>query len=138
MPQYDLYHDVVKRALTKDGWAITDDPFTLEYEDLRLYADLGAEKLFAAIKQTRKIVVEVKVFGGASLVTDLQKTLGQYGMYRSLLRRVAPERSLYLAITQDIYQDFFQRPAIQAIVADHQLELFTFNPDTEEILAWIS
>ena len=35
----------VKNALVKDGWVITDDPFTLEYKGLRVYADLGAEKL---------------------------------------------------------------------------------------------
>ncbi|MEM9214991.1 MAG: element excision factor XisH family protein [Cyanobacteria bacterium P01_F01_bin.150] len=138
MPQYDLYHDAVKRALVKDGWTITDDPFTLEYDDLRLYADLGAEKLFAAIKQTRRIVVEVKVFGGVSLITELQKTLGQYGMYRSIIRRIAPERTLYLAVTQDVYQDFFRRPAIKDIVSDHRLEILTFDPDIEEVLSWIN
>ncbi|NEO26120.1 MAG: hypothetical protein F6K03_04290 [Kamptonema sp. SIO4C4] len=39
-------------------------------------------------------------------------------MYRSLLRRLSPERQLYLAISEDIYQDFFQQPAIQDIVSD--------------------
>ncbi|MCP5029653.1 MAG: fatty-acid synthase, partial [Actinomycetia bacterium] len=29
MPAKDLYHDVVKNALVKDGWEITHDPLTL-------------------------------------------------------------------------------------------------------------
>ncbi len=73
MPQYDFYHNTVKIALLKDGWIITDDPFTIEFEGVRLYADLGAEKLFSAEKSDLKIAVEVKVFAGPSLITDLQK-----------------------------------------------------------------
>lgn len=57
MHQHDLYHDEVKNALSKDGWTITDDPYTLEYKGLRLYADLGAEKLLAAQKSEQKIAI---------------------------------------------------------------------------------
>jgi XisH protein len=60
MPKYDVYHEPVKRALIKDGWTITADPYVLSYKGLRLYADLGAEKPIAAEKSDRKIVVEIK------------------------------------------------------------------------------
>ena len=96
MPQYDLYHDTVKNALVKDGWIITDDPFTIEFKGVYLYADLGAEKLLAAEKSEHKIVVEIKVFNSPSLMTELEKAVGQYGIYRTFLRRVNPERKLYL------------------------------------------
>lgn len=68
MPKYDLYHNTVKNALIKDGWVITDDPFVIEFKGLRLYADIGAEKLLAAEKFERKIVIEIKVFNSHSLV----------------------------------------------------------------------
>ena len=29
MAAKDIYHDVVKQALIKDGWIITDEPLTL-------------------------------------------------------------------------------------------------------------
>ncbi|WP_307731203.1 element excision factor XisH family protein [Microseira wollei] len=138
MPQYDFYHFNVRNALIKDGWTITDDPFKIEYEDIKLYADLGAEKIFAAEKCERKIVVEIKVFNSPSLITELQKTLGQYSIYRSYLKRTNPERKLYLAIGIDIYQDFFQRPSIQVIIEDYDLKIIVFNPDTEEIIQWTS
>ena len=138
MPQYDLYHETVKRALVKDGWVITDDPFTIEFKGLRLYADLGAEKLFSAEKRDCKIVIEVKVFNSPSLVTELEKAVGQYGIYRTLLKRVSPERRLYLAIAQDIHQDFFRRPAIEEIITDQQIHLLVFEPKLEEIVEWIS
>jgi hypothetical protein len=43
MPAADQIHDAVKRALVKDGWTITDDPYVIRYEDATLYADLAAE-----------------------------------------------------------------------------------------------
>jgi hypothetical protein len=84
MPARDFYHDTVKNVLIKDGWTITHDSFPLRYGIRRLYADLGAEKLFAAAKASRKIVVEVKSFSGPSEVIDLQEALGAYGMYRHI------------------------------------------------------
>lgn len=138
MPQYDFYHNKVKKALIKDGWTITDDPFTIQYKGLRLYADLGAEKLLAAKKKDEKIVIEIKVFNSPSLITELEKTLGQYNIYLSLLKRVNPERKLYLAIAEDVYEDFFQKPAIRDILSDYVLNYLIFNPDKEVIVRWIN
>src|SRR5437016_3475946 len=129
MPAKDLYHNSVKTALVKDGWVITDDPFTIEFKGLRLYADLGAERPIAALKDGRRIVVEIKVFSSPSPITELERAVGQYGIYRTLLKRTDPGRELYLAIAEDIYRDFFQQPAIQEIVADHQISLLVFAPD---------
>jgi hypothetical protein len=138
MPQYDLYHNTVKNALVKDGWTITDDPFVIEFKGLRLYADLGAEKLLDTGKSECKVVIEIKVFNSPSLVTELEKAVGQYTIYRIFLKKVNPERKLYLAIANDVYQDFFQRPAIQEIITDQKIQLIVFNPNLEEIIQWIS
>lgn len=137
MAQLDFYHPHVRVSLIKDGWEITHDPFVLEFEERRLYADLGAEKPIAAQKESKKIVVEVKVFSAPSMMTELEKTLGQYGIYRTFLRRTSPERSLYLAIPVDVYQSFFQEKAIQAVVADYELNLLVFDPELEEVVEWI-
>ncbi len=40
----DIIHDAVKNALIKDGWLITHDPFIVQYEDARVFIDLGAER----------------------------------------------------------------------------------------------
>ena len=138
MPRLDLYHETVRRALEKDGWRVTNDPYTIEFEDLRVFADLGAEKIFAAEREGRKIVVEVKVFGSVSLVNDFEKALGQYNLYRSLLKLTDAERELFLAVTEEIYERFFRRGSIQAVIADQQIKLFVFAPEREEILQWIS
>ncbi|QXE25513.1 fdxN element excision controlling factor XisH [Richelia sinica FACHB-800] len=48
MPAKDIYHDAVKNALIKDGWAILADPYIIEYEDDNFFADLLAEKTLLA------------------------------------------------------------------------------------------
>lgn len=50
MPAKDIYHNIVRTALEKDGWVITDDPFKLKCGTKDLYVDLGAQKLLAAQK----------------------------------------------------------------------------------------
>lgn len=137
MPRYDLYHNQVKQALIKEGWQITDDPFTLDYKGIRLYADLGAERIFAAQKDLEKIVVEIKVFNSPSLMIELEKAIGQYNVYRSFLKRLEPQRRLYLAIPDDVYQDFFSLEPIQEVISDQLVFLIVFNPELEVINQWI-
>ncbi len=107
MPRTDLYHDVVRVALVKDGWTITHDPFTVEFEDLTVYADLGAERLIAAQRDAQKIAIEIKVFRSPSPVTELERAVGQYYLYLTFLTRLEPDRLLYLAIPERIYDSFF-------------------------------
>jgi hypothetical protein len=138
MPPRDLYHGVVKAALVHDGWTITDDPFTMKLGRFRLFADLGAEKLVAAEKAGRRIVVEIKVFGGPSPVAALEQAVGQYGVYRSALKRVNPPRELFLAIAESVYLDVFGEPEIQDVIADHGIKLLVIDPERGEIVQWIS
>ncbi|QSJ14809.1 hypothetical protein JYQ62_23315 [Nostoc sp. UHCC 0702] len=69
-------------------------------------------------------------------IYNLYIALGQTLTYRSALRRKYPDRVLYLAISEDIYQDFFIRPFIQEIIAEHKLKLLIFAPITKEVLLW--
>ncbi len=64
----DHYHQLVKQALTADGWTITDDPLYLDLASTTLEVDLGAERLIAAEKGKEKIAVEIKSFLGNSTV----------------------------------------------------------------------
>jgi hypothetical protein len=109
MPSRDIYHDTVKTALTKDGWRITHDPFPLSYGVRRLYADLGAEKLFTAEKASRKIVVEVKSFRSPSEVEDLREAIGSYSLYHHILADTHPDWELYLAIPYDAFESVFRQ-----------------------------
>ncbi|NEP08918.1 MAG: XisH protein [Symploca sp. SIO2C1] len=137
MPAKDIYHNAVKNALVKDGWTITADPYFLKYEDAELYADLAAEKPIAAERQGHKIVVEIKSFVGRSLMYDFHSALGQYIVYRNLIELTAPEYTLYLAIDDAVYKDFFQRKSIQVITQENQLLLMLVDMKKEKILQWI-
>jgi hypothetical protein len=59
MPATDTYHQVVKNALTKDGWIITHDPYTLAFGQRNVFVDLGAERVLAAEKGQEKIAIEI-------------------------------------------------------------------------------
>ncbi|MBD2552725.1 XisH family protein [Limnothrix sp. FACHB-708] len=136
MSRRDLYHDTVRNALEKDGWTITHDPLPLGDQELLVFADLGAEKLLAAQRGLQKIAVEVKVLGGVSTITELQKAIGQYGLYRYLLERDEPERRLYLAVPQEIYSEYFSKEVIQGWLIREQIQLLIFDPELE-VLQWL-
>jgi XisH protein len=138
MPRLDTYHDTVRLALIKDGWKITHDPLTIEFEDLTIYADLGAEKFIAAEKAEKKIAIEIKAFLSPSPVTELERATGQYYLYSTFIAKQEPQRILYLAIPERIYYNFFQRPSIQLFIEERELIFFVFNPELEEIVLWKS
>ena len=138
MPRYDAHHEVVKTALVKDGWTITHDPFVISVGGRRLLADLGAEKVMNTLSQAEKVVIEIKVLDGASLVNDLHRATGQYQNYRSLLRHLKSERKLYLAIPVKVYEEEVGDEMIQTIISDQQILLLIFDPEKEEIVQWIN
>ncbi|WP_309235859.1 element excision factor XisH family protein [Planktothrix sp. FACHB-1365] len=45
---------------------------------------------------------------------------------------------MYLAIKDEIYDTFFQRKSIQAVVKLNQVALLVVNTDKEEIVQWIN
>ena len=98
---------------------------------------MGAERIFAAQKDLEKILVEIKVFNSPSLMIELEKAIGQYNVYRSFLKRLEPQRRLYLAIPDDVYQDFFSLEPIQEVISDQLVFLIVFNPELEVINQWI-
>lgn len=137
MPAFDAIHDPVKNALRKDGWSITDDPYTIVFDDLTLFADLGAERPFSAVQGDRKLVIEAKSFRGPSRIQDFKLALGQYLLYRALLEIEAPDRELYLAVGSDPYETVIKQPAIQVVIQRYQVMLLVVDIEKEEVLQWI-
>ena len=137
MARRDIYHDTVKRALQKDGWTITHDPFPLQIGKKRLSADLGAERLISAEKGIQKIVVEVKCFVGKSDVKDLEQALGQYVLYRQILNEMGIERILYLAVSRPTFNSVFTIELGQVLLKNQIIRLIVFDEEREAIAQWI-
>ena len=137
MPAKDLYHDNVKNALVKDGWTVTHDPYMMSLGKKDLYIDLGAEKLFAAEKDERKIAVEVKSFVGRSDVQDLRNALGQFVLYRHALYEKEPDRELFLAVPESVFIEVFQEPIGEILIRKGEVRLIVFDKAREEIQRWV-
>ena len=104
-----------------------------------MHLDLGAERVLAAEKGIRKIAVEIKTFAGASLIADLEDAVGQYVVYRIALRRVEPERELFMAVPQPIVENQFrERELWKAFLSDEGGKVLGYNVEREEITEWLT
>ncbi len=135
----DLVHQAVKKALVKDDWLITDDPYTISFGGVNMAVDLGAEKLIAATKDNQKIAVEIKSFlEKSSAISEFHTALGQFINYRAVIKRKEPERVLFLAVPDFTYDTFFSLEFPQLMIRENQLKLIIFEPNKEIIISWIN
>jgi hypothetical protein len=139
MSRKDKFHEAIRRALEKENWLITHDPFIIQIsETVKLKIDLGAETVIAAQRNTDKIAVEVKNFATDSEISEFHTALGQYLNYLQALETKEPDRVLYLAVPQETYNDFFQIPFIQNSLKRHSVNLISYSPLQETIVQWIN
>ncbi|MEH2294565.1 XisH family protein [Nostoc sp.] len=139
MSAKDVFHEVVKTALQKDGWQITNDPLTISVGGVNLSIDLAAEKLIAAEREGQKIAVEVKSFlERSSAISEFHTALGQFINYRGALRRRQPERVLYLAVPLTTYKTFFQLDFPKEMIAENQVKMLIYDVEQEVIFQWIN
>jgi hypothetical protein len=134
----DLYHQVVKQALQKEGWIITHDPYSLKDWDPDWEIDLGAEKIIGAEKQNQKIAVEVKSFVEISFAYEFHKALGQYLNYHAGLQELDKERVLFLAVPLSVWETDFQRKGIQFSIHFYRVKILIYNTDLNAIESWIN
>jgi len=137
MPARDIFHDCVKKALVKDAWTVTHDPFSLRIGQKDLFIDLGAEKLLAAEKNNQRIAVEIKSFISPSGMRDLETAVGQYIVYQNVLSVTEPQRLLYLAVRESTFVNLFQDDLGKLLLERQALKIMTFDPEQEEITQWI-
>lgn len=133
----DRFHDVVRTALEKEGWQITADPYEININDVEFEVDLAAEQLLAATRENQKIAVEIKSFISPSKVSDFHTALGQFLNYRDALEIVEPDRQLYLAVRDPIYESFFKRRFIVDTIQRYQLRLVIYNVQQGVIVQWL-
>ena len=136
MAAKDKFHAVVRIALEKEQWNITDDPLRLEVGGTKFEIDLGAEQLLAAERGQEKIAVEIKTFLSDSPLTDYHAALGQFLNYRLALEISEPTRTLYLAVPVVTYETFFKREFAQISLERYQIKQIIYDPIQEVIVQW--
>ncbi|MBA3787029.1 MAG: hypothetical protein H0X15_16080, partial [Acidobacteria bacterium] len=105
---------------------------------METYVDIAAEKVFIAEKEGRKIAVEVKSFVGKSNLSELEKAVGQFIIYRLAMRKEEPERELFLAVGEKIYNKLFLNPDVIELIETEDLKVVVFNEANEVIVRWIN
>jgi hypothetical protein len=137
MPAQDHHHAIFVRSLTKAGWTVLREQFTIaigQVEVRRMYIDLQVQS-----QSSQQIVLmEIKSFE-ASPVHRFMELVGQYTVYRAALDHLEIDTPLYVAIPEYDYQTILQhilgREVMGALKAP--IPFVTYNPDTEEIVRWI-
>ena len=128
MSAKDVFHEVVKIALQKDGWQITNDQFTISVGGVNLSIDLAAEKLIGAEREGQKIAVEVKSFlEKSSAISEFHTALGQFINYRGALKRLQPDRVLYLAVPLTTYKTFFQLDFPKEMILENSVKMIIYD-----------
>lgn len=137
MAAKDKFHNQLRRALEKDGWTITHDPYFLRLEGVTYPVDLGAEKMIAAEKENEKILVEVKSFVAESIPNEFHTALGQYLDYELGLEEQESDRLIFLAMPEQIYQKIQRIPILIKALERYHVRLIIFNPASEIINQWL-
>ena len=136
MSAKDIFHDAVRKGLEKESWVITDDPLRIRSGRVDMQIDLGAERIIAAEKGEEKIAVEIKSSVSSSNISEFHTALGQFLNYRLALKKQQPDRFLYLAVPQGVYETFFNLPFIEEVIDHFQLSLLIYDPNNEVISLW--
>lgn len=111
MPATDQCEPAVVNALAKDGWKVTHHSFFLRTgPNEGVYADL---RLQHEDQKRSIIIIEVKCFADKrKLMDDFYGAVGQYILYRNVLRLKNITADLFLSVPLETHNTFFQRKSI--------------------------
>jgi len=122
----------VRRALEKAGWRIVSESQTITFNDRTLYLDIIAEK------DGKRIAVEVKGVSFSS-ITQLERALGQFVIYRHVLNRDFADIELFIAVPAGEVRKVFDAAQKDGenLRDSLDLNLIAFDTQKEEITQWI-
>lgn len=134
----DIIHNEVRTSLENDNWTITHDPYSLYLETRTLSIDLGGEKIIGAEKGLEKIAVEIKSFLKESFIYDFYEAFGQYLVYEDFLAEQDPERTLYLAVTEEVFAKKFENDNdVLRICRKYKVKILIIDAQNQIIEQWI-
>jgi hypothetical protein len=132
----DLYHDVVRDALRKDGWRITHTALQLKARAASSTEESWEGPWLIADKDERKGAVAVDSFIGRSSPADVIQTWERLGFSRPRLHALDSDRVVYLAVRQATYSACFGGTDGDLLLAKEGIQLIVFDPRAEVIVQW--
>jgi hypothetical protein len=63
--------------------------------------------------------------------------VGQFVNYKVMLEKLEPDRRLYLAVPDVMYETLFRSEFAQAVIAKQEISLIIYNPEEEIIEQWL-
>ena len=85
----------------------------------------------------RKLRWKSKVFWRfASAISEFHTALGQFINYRAALRREEPDRVLYLAVPDLVYNSFFQLDFPASMLQENTVKIIVYDIELEQISLW--
>jgi hypothetical protein len=133
MPAKDRDHDIVKRALVKDGWTTIGEQTRINLDKRHVWIDLLAQRNDRSLA----VLLEVKGFDSRSSMEDPADALGQYLLYRVFIKANQYELPLYLAVPSHAYNGVLSQRIGQLVINEYDVQLMVFDRHNEEILLWI-
>lgn len=133
----DKFHNLFRKALENEGWNVTHDPLRLKTGRIPVLIDLGAERILAAEKGEEKVAIEIKTFGNPSFITAFYEAVGKYIVYQEAIQILEPNRLLYLALPDDVYEGFAEDLLIDSVFQRHQFRIVTYDSEHQIIVKWI-
>jgi len=129
MPKPDNCEQAVAEALKREKWQVSADK-ERRYKRRAVYIDLQA------FRENQSTLIEVKCFSGQALADEQYTAIGQYLIYRTVLRLNQITRSLYLAVPVTIYENKFDDVMLETL-KEHHIWLLIFDETSERSLQWI-
>ena len=68
---------------------------------------------------------------------SLEQAIGQYVLYQLLLAQVDPEREIYLAISNVVYDEIFSEPIGKLVIEELPMRLVVVDLQRAEVKQWI-
>jgi len=65
------------------------------------------------------------------------RLIGQYVLYRLLLKQVDPERELYLAVADTTFDGIFSEPIGELVMRELPMKLLIVDVEAVEVKRWI-
>lgn len=138
MPKKDNFHDIVKIALEKENWHITNDPLFVPTEGgTNFFIDLGVERFVSASKEGRYIAIEVKSFNGMNPMYKFYEMLGQFLVYQlALEEQPSKQWNLFIALPEIGFKRLENAAIFNKAIQKYGLQFLIINPISKTIVEW--